>query len=233
MVARILLMNKHAHAAVQHERRKEKCNLLCSLVMLLLPWELKIALPLNANQWANAISQQSSVNTPCQIKSRTFQWRAATLESLADYRTAHKNSLERNFPLGSLDIFLCNCLEAFSGEDWAVEVLIIEYQQRHLCGAAMICCRGLRHINDPDILRLESQLECLLQKRSHHWDVKCHDLWAFKGFDSIMLVFMNLTNFHSLTCSLLKKVPENEPGTCDWCPRGAKQLRGWRFSSVM
>lgn len=132
MAAKILLMNKNAHAVVQHERRKEKCNLLCSLVMLLLPWVLKIALPLNANQWANAISQQSSVNTPCQIKSRTFQWRAATLESLADYRTTHKNSLKRNFPLGSLDIFYAIAWKLFQGkiEQWRFWLLSIS---RDIC----------------------------------------------------------------------------------------------------
>lgn len=130
--SKILLMNKHAHTVVQHERRKEKCNLLCSLVMLLLPWVLKIALPLNANQWANAISQQSSVNTPCQIKSRTFQWRAATLESLADYRTTHKNSLKRNFPLGSLDIFYAIAWKLFQGkiEQWRFWLLSIS---RDIC----------------------------------------------------------------------------------------------------
>lgn len=130
-------MNKHTHSAIQHERRNEKYKLLCSVMI---PWVLKTVFALNANQQANVISHQSGVNTPCQIKSRTFQWRAATLESLADYRTTHKNSLKRNFLLGSLDILYAIAWKLFLGEDLAVDVLIVEYQQRCLCGAPMIHC---------------------------------------------------------------------------------------------
>lgn len=121
----LLLMHKPQNTVIQHGRRnqtKGKYKLLCSIVMPLLPWVLKIMLPLNANQWANIISHQSSVNAPCQMKSRTFHRRAAALESLADYSTTHKNSLKRNFPLGSLDILYAIAWKLFWGRRFSSRV---------------------------------------------------------------------------------------------------------------
>lgn len=140
-------------------KKREKYILLRFIVMPLLPWVLKIGLPLNANQWANIISHQSGVNAPCQMKSKTFQRRVAALESLADYSTTHKNSLKRNFPLGSLDILYAIAWKLFFGKDLAAEFLIVQYQQRCLCGAALICCRLIffkGYIHGPGLFKIES-----------------------------------------------------------------------------